>query len=123
MPVICAFTQRYTLPPISQAIMSKLYKVKRLRAHRTDENGVAWFQCEFDEPQADGSPWPLEWIVGKDVSSDLKQAYLSRIFAREKISNLKVNMWPLLEHVRRSVFHAVSLAKTSCRPIEHEISV
>ena len=48
MPVICAFTQRYTLPPISQAIMSKLYKVKRLRAHRTDENGVAWFQCEFE---------------------------------------------------------------------------
>ena len=55
-----------------------------------------------------------------DISDDLVQNYCSKLVVLETME-VKCDMVPLLFHVRRSVAHAVALAKTACRAQTHEL--
>ena len=96
----------------------------RIRAHKTDKSGVRWFECEWVAKQQNGAAYEPEWIKEEDLFADeLKANYMSRISARERMGNLSIELWPLLDHMRRSIYHAITLAKSRCRPKKHELQV
>lgn len=94
----------------------RVYKVRRLRAHKTIK-GKLFYECIFANPKF----FP-EWLPEDNISDDLIEAYQSKIGVRACMQ-VTCDMWPLVAHVRRSVGHAVALAKHACRPMQHELQV
>ena len=90
--------------------------VVRLRGHRKNEKGVYEYHVVWKGHGPDGKPHKDSWQPEGQVSSDLKQEYQAALLLIVTRVKTVCNIGPLLMLVRKSISHAVALAKTACRP-------
>ena len=80
------------------------------------------FLVEWAGVDKDGQPWDDWWLDERDVGSFHVNVYMRRLLSVES-KVVSVDLKPVVYTVRKSVAHAVALAKTKARPRVHFLEI
>lgn len=93
------------------------WPAKRILDHRMNGSKMQYL-VEWDGEEAPGKPWDNSWHDEESVGSFHVRVYTRRLVSIES-KMVTVDMKPIMYTVRKSVAHAVALAKTKVRPTIH----
>ena len=97
------------------------YGVRRVVNHRLASSGIE-YEVEWEGLDASGDSWPNWWVPKNWMTDILIATYRKALFAVES-KLVSVDMKPLVYLARKSVAHAVALAKTKARPRQHLLTL
>ena len=97
------------------------WPVKRLKQHRLLGSNLQYL-VEWDGLDHHEQPWPDTWEFEANIGSFHLNAYTRRLtFIESKM--VSVDLQPVMYSTRKSVAHAVAIAKTQCRPRIHFLEI
>ena len=95
--------------------------VKRLKQHRLLGSNLQYL-VEWDGLDHHEQPWPDTWEFEANIGSFHRNAYTRRLTSIES-KMVSVDLQPVMYSTRKSVAHAVAIAKTQCRPRIHFLEI
>ena len=97
------------------------WPVKRLKQHRLLGSNLQYL-VEWDGLDHHEQPWPDTWEFEANIGSFHLNAYTRRLTSIES-KMVSVDLQPVMYSTRKSVAHAVAIAKTQCRPRIHFLEI
>ena len=98
-----------------------VWKAKRIKDHRF-VGSERQYKVEWAGSDQHGNPWADSWQCECDVGDYHVNMYTRRLLCVES-KLVSVNLQPVVYAVRKSVAHAVVLAKTKCKPRVHFVPI
>lgn len=97
------------------------FPIKRIINHKRTSKQLEYL-VEWEGKDSDGKPWPDWWVPASWVDDASIAAYDRKLLGIET-KMVTVDVSPLVYLARKSVAHAVMLAKTKMRPRLHRLQL